>query len=113
MYEYAIARQLVTINPASASQEYVFPTVRGTDRPIAKSTLNQAIRALDMEVQHFVLHDFRRTASMHLHEMGMSSDAIEKTLAHTIKGIKGVYNRAEYAEERRKILRLWAEFVDA
>ncbi|MBO7806127.1 tyrosine-type recombinase/integrase [Burkholderia pseudomallei] len=95
------------------STEYVFPTVRGIDRPIAKSTLNQAIRALDIEVQHFVLHDFRRTASTHLHEMGQPSDAIEKALAHTIKGIKGVYNRAEYAEDRRRILRLWAEFVDA
>lgn len=95
------------------SAEYVFPTVRGTDRPIAKSTLNQAIRALDIEVQHFVLHDFRRTASTHLHEMGQPSDAIEKALAHMIKGIKGVYNRAEYAQERRRILQLWAEFVDA
>lgn len=95
------------------SGEFLFPTVRGADRPIAKSTLNQAIRALDMEVQHFVLHDFRRTASTHLHEMGQPSDAIEKALAHTIKGIKGVYNRAEYAEERRRILALWAEFVDA
>lgn len=45
--------------------------------------------------------------------MGQSSDAIEKVLAHTIKGIKGVYDRAEYAEERRRILQLWAEFVDA
>ncbi|CAN0624356.1 DUF4102 domain-containing protein [Burkholderia multivorans] len=95
------------------SDEYVFPTVRGADKPIGKSTLNQAIRALDMEVQHFVLHDFRRTASTHLHEMGCASDAIEKALAHTIKGIKGVYNRAEYADERRRILALWAEFVDA
>lgn len=95
------------------SAEYVFPTVRGIDRPIAKSTLNQAIRALNMEVQHFVLHDFRRTASTHLHEMGQPSDAIEKALAHTINGIKGVYNRAEYARERRHILQLWAEFVDA
>jgi integrase len=95
------------------SAEYVFPTVRGTDRPIAKSTLNQAIRALDMGVQHFVLHDFRRTASTHLHEMGQPSDAIEKALAHTIKGIKGVYNRAEYAVERRRILQLWSDFVDA
>ncbi len=45
--------------------------------------------------------------------MGQPSDAIEKALAHSIKGIKGVYNRAEYAEERRRILRLWADFVEA
>jgi integrase len=101
------------LHESRTSSDFVFPTVRGADRPIAKSTLNQAIRALDMEVQHFVLHDFRRTASTHLHEMGQPSDAIEKALAHTIKGIKGVYNRAEYAEERQRILQLWAEFVDA
>ncbi|HDR9504988.1 integrase [Burkholderia cepacia] len=95
------------------SKQYVFPSSRGGDRPIAKSTLNQAVRALDMEVQHFVLHDFRRTASTHLHEMGQPSDAIEKALSHTITGIKGVYNRAEYAEQRRQILALWAAFVEA
>lgn len=101
------------LHEGRTSEQYVFPTVRGgIDKPIAKSTLNQAVRVLDMEVQHFVLHDFRRTASTHLHEMGQPSDAIEKALAHTIKGIKGVYNRAEYAEQRRKILALWADFVD-
>ena len=98
----------------SHSERYVFPMRRGQgDRPIAKSTLNQAVRVMSLDVQHFVLHDFRRTASTHLHEMGQSSDAIEKALAHSIKGIKGVYNRAEYADERRKILQLWADFVDA
>lgn len=98
----------------SHSQKYVFPMRRGTgDKPISKSTLNAAVRALDMSVQNFVIHDFRRTASTHLHEMGQSSDAIEMALAHSIKGIRGVYNRAEYASERRKILQLWADFVDA
>ncbi|MFP6557394.1 tyrosine-type recombinase/integrase [Paraburkholderia sp. B3] len=102
------------LHELSGNHDHVFPTTRGRgDQPIAKSTLNQAVRSLSLDVQHFVLHDFRRTASTHLHEMGQSSDAIEKALAHTIKGIKGVYNRAEYADERRKILQLWADFVEA
>lgn len=93
---------------------YLFPSTRGTeDRPISPTTLNQAIRALSLEVQHFVLHDFRRTASTHLHEMGHPSDAIEKALAHKIVGIKGVYNRAEYADQRRLIMQAWADFVQA
>lgn len=107
----AMIRELQTL---SHSQRFLFPMRRGyEDRPIAKSTLNQAVRAMKSDVQHFVIHDFRRTASTHLHEMGLSSDAIEKALAHSIKGIKGVYNRAQYADERRKILQLWATFVDA
>jgi integrase len=101
------------LSETKTSRTYLFPTVRGADRPIAKSTLNQAVKALGLEVEHFVLHDFRRTASTHLHEMGQSSDAIEKALAHAIKGMKGVYNRAEYAQERQRILQLWADFVDA
>lgn len=107
----SMLRELRTL---SHSERFVFPMRRGyEDRPIAKSTLNQAVRAMESNVQHFVIHDFRRTASTHLHEMGHSSDAIEKALAHSIKGIKGVYNRAEYADERRKISQLWANFVDA
>ena len=97
----------------SWSDRFVFPIRRGNgDKPIAKSTLNQAVRAMNSEMQHFVIHDLRRTASTHLHEMGHSSDAIEKALAHSIGGIKGVYNQAEYASQRRAILALWADFVD-
>lgn len=98
----------------AGNSAYLLPSTRGMeDRPIASSTLNQAVRALTLDVQHFVLHDFRRTASTHLHEMGHSSDAIEKALAHKITGIKGVYNRAEYADQRKIIMQSWADFVQA
>lgn len=94
--------------------DFVFPSTRANlTQPIDPTTLNDAMAALKMDMPHFTLHDFRRTASTHLHEMGQSSDAIEKCLAHSIKGMRGVYNRAEYADERRKILQLWADFVDA
>lgn len=105
---------LQELHSLSGRSVYLFPSSRGTeDRPISHSTLNQAVRALSLDVQHFVLHDFRRTASTHLHEMGHPSDAIEKTLAHKIVGIKGVYNRAQYAEQRQTILQAWADFVQA
>lgn len=104
---------LQELKQASNGSAYVFPSPHGNeDRPIHKSTLNVAIRSLSLDIQHFVLHDFRRTASTHLHEMGHSSDAIEIALAHKITGIKGVYNRAEYAEQRQTILQAWADFVD-
>lgn len=105
---------LAELKACSGKSVYLFPSTRGLeDRPISKSTLNQAVRALSIDVQHFVLHDFRRTASTHLHEMGHNSDAIERALAHKIQGIKGVYNRADYAEQRRVILQAWADFVQA
>ena len=71
------------------------------------------LKQLNVDVEPFVLHDFRRTASTLLHEQGHNSDVIEKLLAHEAKGVRGVYNRAQYADQRRQILQEWADFVDA
>jgi len=96
------------------SKTFVFPTVRGEeDRPIAKSTLNQAVKALGLAVEHFVLHDFRRTAATPLREMGQPAEAIEMALARTNKEHVAVTGPAAHAAGRRGILQAWADFVDA
>jgi integrase len=97
----------------ASGSEWVFPSNRSLKQPIAHSTLNVVVRALDVDVRDFVIHDFRRTASTHLHEAGFNSDWIEKCLAHETKGIRGVYNRAQYADQRREMLQWWANFVDS
>lgn len=97
----------------ASGTEWVFPSRGSLKQPIAHSTLNQAVRSLEIDVRDFVLHDFRRTASTHLHETGFNSDWIEKALAHETKGIRGVYNRAQYLEQRREMLQWWADFVDS
>jgi integrase len=97
----------------ASGSEWVFPSRGSLNKPIAHSTLNVAVRALEFDVRDFVIHDFRRTASTHLHEAGFNSDWIEKCLAHETKGIRGVYNRAQYADQRREMLQWWADFVDS
>jgi len=92
---------------------YALPSRSSLKEPISLSALNKAIGALGVEISHFVLHDFRRTASTHLHEAGFPADVVEKALAHTIGGIRGVYNRAEYAPQRRQMLQQWADMVEA
>lgn len=105
---------LQELQALSKGSAYVLPTTWGNiDKPISKSTLNQAVKAMGFEMESFVLHDFRRTASTHLHEMGLPSDAIEKALAHKIHGIRGVYNLAEYAEQRKAVMQTWGKFVSA
>jgi hypothetical protein len=37
---------------------------------------------------------------------------VEKALNHTIGGVRGVYNRAEYAEQRKMMLQFWAGYID-
>ncbi|MGF6924030.1 tyrosine-type recombinase/integrase [Paraburkholderia sp. 40] len=86
------------------SETFVFPSVRGDDRPIAKSTLNQAVKALGLDVEHFVLHDFRRTASSHLRDMEHHSAA------------EGDFAKREATYEaawQGRMLQSWADFVDS
>jgi hypothetical protein len=47
-----------------------------------------------------------------LYELGYPSDVVEKALNHTIRGIRGVYNKAEYADQRRDMLQKWADETD-
>ncbi len=113
----SLSRQAVAmfeeLKGLASGSDWVFPSSHSLKQPIAKSTLNVAVRALAVDVRDFVIHDFRRTASTHLHEAGFNSDWIEKCLAHETKGIRGVYNRAQYADQRREMLQWWADFVDS
>ena len=113
----SLSRQAVAmfeeLKGLASGSEWVFPSRGSLNQPISHSTLNVAVRALAIDVRDFVIHDFRRTASTHLHEAGFNSDWIEKCLAHETKGIRGIYNRAQYADQRREMLQWWADFVDS
>ena len=63
-------------------------------------TANRDGCALD----EFSPHDLRRTASTLLHEAGYNTDWIEKCWAHEQRNVRAVYNKAEYAEQRREML---------
>ena len=45
---------------------------------------------------------------------GFNSDWIEKCLAHEDgRSSRGVYNKAEYGDQRRHMLQEWADMIDA
>jgi integrase len=67
-----------------------------------------------LPLEPFTVHDLRRTGSTILNELGFNSDWIEKCLAHEDgRSSRGVYNKAEYAEQRRHMLQEWADMIDA
>jgi len=106
----ALFRELKNL---AGDAQWVLPGRDGR-KPISAHTLNVMLyRHNNFGLKSFVIHDLRRTASTLLHEAGFQSDVIEKALNHTIKGVRGVYNRAEYADQRRKMLQWWADHVDA
>lgn len=108
------ARELFDeLKAVSGGSAYVLPSRSSLERPVCRSVLNHAVRALDLDIPSFVIHDFRRTSSTHLHEMGFASDVVERALGHTIGGVRGIYNRADYSSQRRAMLQQWADTVDA
>lgn len=82
-------------------------------KPFAHNAINSELKVAlrGQAIPAFTIHDLRRTASTLLHEYGWQSDVEEKALSHTIGGVRGVYNRAEYALQRQEMLQFWADYV--
>lgn len=98
----------------ASGSELVMPGRGSLTKPFAHNAINTALKkALQgQDVPAFTIHDLRRTASTLLNENGWASDVVEKALNHTIGGVRGVYNRAEYADQRRDMLQFWADFIE-
>ncbi|MBZ2209325.1 tyrosine-type recombinase/integrase [Massilia soli] len=110
---------LVALKTCAGSSRYLFPSRYDSDKPMSKATLNRVTAAIEQEaaadgvpLAPFTPHDFRRTASTTLHEGGWQSDWIEKCLAHEQRGVRAVYNKAEYADQRRSMMQAWADMID-
>ena len=111
---------LVAFKTCFSASSYLHPGRYETALPISSATLNRVIDAT-VKVIHdrgeefapFTVHDLRRTASTLLHEAGFNTDWIEKCLAHEQRGVRAIYNKAEYAEQRRTMLQAWADMLDA
>jgi integrase len=110
---------LITFKVLYGETKYLIPGRYSSALPLSDCALNRVITAavtraekLGTPIEHFSVHDLRRTASTLLHEAGFNSDWIEKQLAHEQRGVRAVYNKAEYADQRRDMLQQWADMVD-
>ena len=96
----------------ACESKFVLPG-RRPHKPLNATTLNGALARLTFDFPPFTIHDLRRTASTLLHDHNFLPDAIEVALGHKIPGMRGVYNVAEYAAERKRMLQWWSDYVDA
>ncbi|WP_184709986.1 tyrosine-type recombinase/integrase [Comamonas odontotermitis] len=110
---------MIALKTFGGSSSYVLPNRYESDKAMSAATLNRVITGAVLKAREDGIdmpdcgpHDLRRTASTLLHEAGYASDWIEKCLAHEQKGVRAVYNKAEYSEQRRKMLQEWADMVD-
>ena len=94
----------------ACGSEYVFPKRRASKRQghMSLDTINRAIIKLFHEekltVEHFTVHDLRRTCRSLLASIGIPGHIAERCLNHKIKGAEGIYDRYDYLDERREAL---------
>ncbi len=94
-------------------RRFVFPSLRGHDRPMSENTINGALRSLGYSGDEQTGHGFRAMASTLLNEQGFPPDVIELQLAHAERNkVRAAYNRAQRLPERRKMMQAWADYLD-
>jgi integrase len=94
----------------SGHRQYVFASPNKPRDPISNNTILQAIKRMGYAGK-MTGHGFRHLASTSLNEMGYKADAIEKQLAHVDGSTRGVYNKAELIEDRKKIMDDWSKYL--
>jgi integrase len=109
----------------ACGSEYLFPARRlirmknGLPRTnrfehVSPDTLNVALKRLPLKgVDHFTVHDMRRTARTHLGALGVDPFVAERALNHKLRGTQGIYDRHDYLSQRRQALHQWAEMLGA
>src|SRR5699024_1384738 len=103
---------LERIKTISANSPFLFPSHRTKTKHLNSQTANKAIRDNMGYKDKQTAHGLRKIASTYLHEIGIMPDVVEACLAHTIKGIRGVYNEADYLPHRKKALQKWGDYIN-
>lgn len=118
---------LQELHMRACGSEYVFPARRASKRRgyISDDTLNHALAKLfglkvrpgeppanklgEAGIEHFTIHDLRRTCRSLLAGAGVAGHVAERCLNHKLKGVEGIYDRYDYLDERREALQKIAD----
>ena len=112
---------LIALKTCAGNSRYLLPSRYDADAPMSRATFNRITSAIAVSAKQkalplepFTVHDLRRTGSTLLNELGFNRDWIEKCLAHEEgRSSRGVYNKAEYEQQRRHMMQEWADIIDA
>jgi integrase len=103
------------LQPLTGRGRYVFPSLRTGERAMSDNTVNAALRRLGFATDEMSAHGFRAMARTLIVENipGIGPDVVEAQLAHGKSGPLGAaYDRAEFMEQRRKMMLTWADYLD-
>lgn len=102
---------LEAMRPLSGAEALVFPSPYYPGKPLSENTLNSALARMGYK-GIATSHGFRSLFSTVANEHGWRADVIERQLAHEERDeVRGAYNRAQYLDERTKLLQWWADYL--
>jgi integrase len=105
---------LQDLHPLTGRGRYVFPSLLTSQRPMSENTLRAALRRMGYSNDDMTPHGFRAMArTIMVEKLNINPDVIEAQLAHGKSGPLGAaYDRAEFMEQRRKMMVAWADYLD-
>jgi len=105
---------LTELHALTGNGKYVFPGARTNGRPMSDNAILAAMRRMNIGKDEMTGHGFRAMARTILDKvLGVRPDFIEHQLAHAVKDPNGrAYNRTAHLAERRKMMQLWADYLD-
>lgn len=108
-----LSRQAIALLEAQKelTGEYDFIFCARPNKPLSSTTPESVLKARFRG--RMTVHGFRSMASTLLNERGWNPDVIEAQLAHQdANAVRRAYNRAQYLEDRRRMMQEWADYLD-
>ena len=104
---------LRSVHPLTGHGQYVFPSLRGSGRPMSENTVNDALKAMGYKDIHCA-HGFRAMARTIMDEvLEERVDLLEHQLHHVVKDANGTaYNRTAHLPARKAMMQRWADYLD-
>ncbi len=93
------------------NSEYLFPSRSDKSKPKSDTVFIMALRRMGFEGRQ-TPHGFRHIASTLLNNRGFDERHIESALAHVKDGVAGVYNKAQYLQDRANMMQWYANHLE-
>jgi len=106
------------IEPFTGKRQFVFYSSRSKLGHITTDALNRALKRMGYN-GIMTTHGFRHFAATILNENASKIDVTQKVIAAQLSHndhkdtMNRVYNKAEYLEERKKLMNWWSDFIDS
>jgi integrase len=110
----------VPLSPLAQSILAAVPVINESDRVFTHDgrtfigNFSKAKKKLDKAsgVVGWTLHDLRRSSRSLLSRAGVDSNVAERCIGHAVGGVKGVYDRFGYADEKRQAFAALASLIE-